>query len=136
MATDAGLVKRDGICKTTAIPPYRIVQVDAAGYDHIKLGSLNCKPLGVGPAGLHDQDGTANAADLDDQVEYYAGGRVKVELGGTVAVGAYVKSNANGEAIAIATGEGSQQVVGQCLVGGADGDVGQIEIMMFEHGGT
>lgn len=136
MAVDQGLIKRDGIIKTTAVPPYRIVQVDALGHDHIKLGSANAKCLGVGPAGIHDQDGTTNAGDLDDQMEYYGGGRVKVQLGGTVAVGAYVKSDATGRAVAIVAGAGSQNVVGQCTVGGAVNDVGQIEIMFFEHGGT
>ncbi len=139
MATDAGLIKRDGIVKTTAVPPYRIVQVDALGYDHIKLAGANTKNLGVGPAGIHDQDGTANAGDLDDQMEYYRGGRVKVELGGTVAVGDFVKSDSVGRAVVIATpseSADSQNVVGQCLVGGVVGDVGQIEIMLFAHGGT
>ncbi len=139
MAVDQGLEKRDGICKTTAIPPYRFVEVDAAGYDYIKLAGANSKLLGVGPAGIHDQDGTSNAADLDDQVEYYRGGRVKIELGGTVAVGDFVKSDSTGRAVVIATpaeSADSQYVGGQCLVGGAVGDVGQIEIMLFGHGGT
>ncbi len=139
MATDQGLEKRDGICKTTAIPPYRFVQVDALGYDYIKLAGANTKNLGVGPAGIHDQDGTTNAADIDDQVEYYHGGRAKIELGGTVAVGDFVKSDANGKAVVIATpseSADSQYVCGQCLVGGVSGDVGQIEIMLFAHGGT
>ena len=136
MAVDQGLIKRDGIIKTTAVPPYRFVVVDAAGYDFIKLAGANGKTLGVGPAGIHDQDGTTNAGDVDDQMEYYAGGRVKVELGGTVAVGDFVKSDATGRAIAIVAGAGSQQVGGQAIVGGAVGDVGQIEIMHFEHGGT
>lgn len=136
MAVDQGLIKRDGIVKTTAIPPYRFVVVDALGYDYIKLAGANGKVLGVGPAGIHDQDGTTNAGDLDDQMEYYAGGRVKIELGGTVAVGDFVKSDANGKAVVIAAGAGSQYVGGQAIVGGASGDVGQIEIMLFEHGGT
>lgn len=139
MAVDQGLEKRDGIVKTTAVPPYRFVQVDAAGYDYIKLAGANSKLLGVGPAGLHDQDDDTNAGSVGDQMEYYRGGRVKIQLGGTVAVGDFVKSDSTGRAVVIATpaeSSASQYVGGQCLVGGDVNDVGQIEIMLFGHGGT
>lgn len=51
------------------------------------------------------------------------GGKTKIQLGGTVAAGAAVTTDANGKAVAATTGN---IILGTCIEGGAAGDIGSI----------
>ena len=66
----------------------------------------------------------SRAVANEETVEIAIAGIAEVELGGTVEEGAFVTSNANGDAVATTTaGDG---IVGICVVGGADGDIGSV----------
>ncbi len=68
------------------------------------------------------------AAESGDSVEIIPPGQTaEVTLGGTVVEGGWVKSDASGFAVAIATtGTTKQQIAGLCLRGGASTEVGLV----------
>jgi len=68
----------------------------------------------------------SRAVAANDTVEVALSGIAEVELGGNVAAGAWVTADANGDAVAT-TGDDAG-VVGICIVGGADGDIGEVLI--------
>ena len=94
---------------------YRFVQVASDGQCDIVAG-----------AGLDATGVLQNAPDAAGKASEIAiAGRVKVVAGGTVASGALVQSDASGDALLATTGD---FVLGQCLIGGAVGEV--IEVLL------
>lgn len=106
----------------------------------VAAGDLSAKQfcaVGVNSAGR------AAIADADDQVigivqnnpaagqaaNVAYGGVSKAKLGGTVAAGARVTSNASGEIVAATTGGDS--VIGVALTGGASGEIVSILVHPF-----
>ena len=79
-------------------------------------------------AATQDQIGISGRESVakDGTVEVAISGIAEVILGGTVAAGNYVAADANGDAVAASTAK--DEVVGFCVVGGADGDIGEVLI--------
>jgi len=74
---------------------------------------------------------SANAAVSGDQVAVLTVGQIaKLTLGGTVAAGGFIKSDAAGKGVAIATsGATAQEVGGIAINGGASGE--NIDVMVL-----
>ena len=69
------------------------------------------------------------AVDDEEHIPVVRAGHVEIELGGTVAAGARVKSDASGKAVAAATsGTTLQEVAGVAIKGGVSGDIVPIDI--------
>lgn len=81
-------------------------QFDLTGKGGRAVGVLQDAPAAAGRAGQ-----VAN------------GGKTKVRLGGTVATGADIASDANGLAVTAETGD---IVLGSCAEGGANGEIGSM----------
>ena len=94
---------------------YHIVMFNGTGVNwEIEMAdhATTADPIGV----------LQNDPNADGQPATVAiGGICKVELGGTVEAGDFVTSNTTGEAIATTTA--GDDVIGQILEGGADGDI-------------
>lgn len=90
-------------------------------------GQLSVSTDGAASIGvlLNDPAAAGRAAEV------CIGGLTRVEAGATVAAGAFVASNATGEAITAATGD---NILGTAVTGGADGEV--ISIIFQPRGGT
>lgn len=83
------------------IRPSRFVTEDTVnGAGYCLEANANEPVWGVSPAAPFDQD-TANAADSGDNIQCFTGGIVRVTAGDAVAVGDYVKSDADGRAVPI-----------------------------------
>ena len=89
-----------------AVTPFSIVKV-GTGDKEVLLAGTNAQPLGISPD---------YAAVLDESVAIAVGGVAQVELGGTVLIGAAVKSDSAGFAVTAATtGTTIQNIVGTAL---------------------
>jgi hypothetical protein len=97
---------------------YKIVQINASG----QAALANATSLAVGVL-----QNKPSAAGRIATVAIY--GSTKVVAGGTIAAGARVTSDANGNAIAATTA--GDAVIGVAEVGAASGDIFQIVLMQF-----
>jgi len=91
---------------------YFFVNINSSG--KIVVAGDGARAIGV----LQDKPA---AADRAGAVAIF--GQTKISLGGTVAVGDAVASDSAGEAVVAATGDA---VLGTCIQGGADGEIGSI----------
>lgn len=73
-----------------------------------------------GLVGVSGSRGVANG----ETVEVAVTGIAEVVLGGTVEEGAFVTADANGDAVATTTA--SDGIVGICVKGGVDNDIGEV----------
>lgn len=106
---------------------YRFVQVQSDG----KLDEV-----GVAQARADGVAAEAAAADGDTFLMAQMTGRMKVELGATVAAGAEVASDDEGRAITKVAAAGNFRL-GVCLVGGDVGEIGEILLQSpSEDGGA
>lgn len=97
-----------------AIGAHKIVHVAADGDVEQAVAAS------TGLIGVTGREATA----ANDTVEVAVAGIAEVKLGAAVNPGSLVKADANGEAIATSTaGHG---IVGICVRGGADGDIGSV----------
>lgn len=97
-----------------AIGARKIVQIAADGDAEQAVAATK------GLVGLSGSRAVASG----DVVEVAVSGIGEVVLGGTVEEGAFVTADANGDAVGTTTaGDG---IVGICVVGGVDGDIGEV----------
>ena len=66
----------------------------------------------------------SRAVAANETVEVAVSGIAEVTLGGNVSAGALVKADASGDAVATTTP--GERIVGICIVGGADNDIGEV----------
>lgn len=103
-----------------AITKRRIVKVSGSDYAviHATAGDI---PIGV-----------AAEVDVDsgDLVDVHVAGVVDVDCGGAVTRGAYVASDADGEAVDAGTGDSG---IGIALASGVDGDIVPVLIAPFTN---
>lgn len=98
-----------------AIAAYSIVKVGAADYGALQAAGATESIIGVT---------TEIAALTGEMVDVVHGGIAEVKLGGTVARGAPVTSNASGLGVAAAPAAGTNnRIVGYAQVSGVSGDV-------------
>lgn len=94
---------------------YYVVKVNSSGQialcgdDEAAFGILQDKPSAAGRVGC-----------------VAVGGASRCVFGGTVAAGDIVNCDGNGKVVGLATGDG--RMLGVCLVGGASGEIGTIEL--------
>lgn len=120
MATEIALrtISKEAAADLSATP-YRFVTINASG--QVAIAGAGAKADGVlqnDPAA----QGRAAAVAI--------GGQTKIVLGGTVAAGAQVASDATGRAVTAATGN---HILGTCTEGGTVGVMGSI---LFEPNGV
>lgn len=97
------------------INPFRIVKFGAADYEVIQGAAAADALIGVT---------TEVDASTGERVDVIHSGIADVKLGGTVARGALVTSDANGQGVAAAPAAGTNNgVIGRALVSGVSGDV-------------
>jgi len=65
----------------------------------------------------------SRAVATDGTVEVAISGIAEVQLGGDVKEGALITADSSGDAV---TATGNNRIVGICVVGGADGDIGSV----------
>ncbi len=99
---------------------YKFVQVATDGQVDL-VGSAGADAIGV----LQNKPDAAGRA-----AKVGFSGISKVTLGGTVAMGAKVQSDASGDAILAASGD---HVLGTCIKGGAVGEVGEVLLNASHH---
>jgi len=93
----------------------RIVKPGSADFAVIHAAASTDDLIGVADLG---------AAAIGDRVDVHHAGIATVELGGTVARGGFVTSDANGKGIAAAPAAGvNAAVIGRALISGVDGDL-------------
>jgi hypothetical protein len=106
------------------IEPMRIVKISDSRT--VIQATANDRAIGVsGRSSNVDYDDTKHASTGSPGVEVRTAGQVAyVECGGSISGGNFVKSDANGKAVASATtGTTAQEVVGTALEDGADGEI-------------
>lgn len=100
---------------------YHIVKRSSGENDIVLSSAASDKHVGV----LSD-----DAADAEG-VMVWAGGAPKVKLGGTVAIGDWLTSDANGKAIA--TTSAGNECIGQALEAGVENDVIQFRFERIRY---
>lgn len=98
---------------------YKIVDVNSSRQMAL-VATKGAKTAGI----LQDKPAAAGRAG-----SMAIAGQSMVLLGGTVAAGAEVISDANGAAIA--TDAADQYILGTCIVGGAAGEIGVVQIKQY-----
>jgi len=96
-----------------AIGARKIVQITSDG--DAEQATANTKGL-IGVSG-------SRAVAKDGTVEVAISGIAEVQLGGSVEEGAFIKADGSGDAVTASAGNG---IVGICVVGGVDGDIGSV----------
>ena len=113
---------------SAAVEPNRIVKITG----EFTVAHAGANEVGIGVSmPLSRSYNDVTHADTGEQiaVDTIVGSVVRVEFGGTVSAGAFVKSDANGKAVAAATtGTTAQNIVGQAVEAGADGRIGLIRL--------
>ena len=105
-----------------AIAGFRIVQV--AGNNEVGQSVAASKDM-IGVSGRE-------AVKAAETVEIAITGVADVTLGGAVAAGAHVKSDADGKAVATTTS--GDHIIGICIVGGVEDDIGEILLAPGTYG--
>jgi hypothetical protein len=100
-----------------AVAPRRIVKLGTA--DHSILQAAAAADLLIGVTDILGADAAG------DRIDVITAGVAQVELGGTVTRGTKLTANADGKAVAAATGN---QVIGIARVSGVAGDIGSVQI--------
>lgn len=93
---------------------YHIVKPNSSG-QAVAANATDVTQIGI----LQDKPTSGVAGNVA------VGGVSKVAYGGTIAAGGAFTSDANGKAVATATGK---QIIGFALVGGVSGDIGSVLI--------
>jgi hypothetical protein len=102
-----------------AVPIYRFVAIQSDG---------KWDPVGSAQAIAHGVSAEEAAADGDVFAVALLGGKMKVELGATLAPGALVASDDTGKAIA-SVDSGGNYALGVVIAGGDSGEIG--EVLLF-----
>lgn len=98
--------------------------LSAAQYKFVKLDS-NGKAAAIAAATDLPIGVLQNAPAAGEEAEILVAGGTKIKLGGNVAAAAVISPKNDGTAVAIAAGtDTTKYAVGQCLAGGASGEVG------------
>lgn len=98
-----------------AISANRIVKVGAADYGVLTAAAVSDKLLGIT---------TEIDAASGERVDVIHEGIADLKLGGTVARGDFLTSDASGQGVAAAPAAGTNnQIIGKALVSGVSGDV-------------
>jgi hypothetical protein len=101
-----------------AIAKHRIVKVGAADYGVLQAAAATDKLIGVT---------TEVDADQGERVDVVHAGIVDLELGGNVAAGDLITSDADGKGVAAAPGAGANnRVIGIALIAGVAGDLAPV----------
>lgn len=110
------------------IYPQRFVKF--SGDNTVAQAGANENAIGVSMRQSKAFDSALAASD-DGQVAVYTVGQIaKLELGGTVTAGGYIKADTNGKGVAIATsGTTAQNVAAVAVNGGADGEI--VDVMVL-----
>lgn len=123
MSIDNNAVQGQGIA-TAAIGAFLFVQSDLATDDYIKVGTANCRAIGVSP-------GYSNAAGV--ALKYARAGEAQVIAGGTVTRGDRVVCDSAGKAVtAAAGGSVNQNICGIARRSAASGDIFPIQIEIYQ----
>jgi len=96
------------------------------GVDLNSTGELVLPSAGAAIVGVLQNDPAV--AGRSGSYQYF--GISKMKLGGTVAVGDFVKVDSSGRAVAATAGNVAEgQAIGKCRVGGAVGNIGEVQLM-------
>lgn len=100
---------------TGTINPYRFVKFDSADYNVIQGAAATDSLIGAS---------TDIAAASGERVDVIHGGIASIKLGGTVARGGLVTSDASGQGVAAAPASGANnRIGGMALASGVSGDI-------------
>jgi hypothetical protein len=120
---------------TGNISPSRFVKVDATADNSVVQADANATILGIASEAGREPPlpsvSTIYAAQSGDNIHVYGESEVcLLELGGTVAAGDFLKSDANGKGVVIATtGTTAQEIGAKALTAGASGEFIRVQVV-------
>lgn len=130
--SNAGLISPIDMTASATVEPGRFVIVSGAGT--VAHAGANGDAIGISQESARRFD-DASHADAGESVAIHSivGSKAFLDLGGTVAAGGEIKSDASGQGVAAATtGTTIQKVRAKALEAGVDGDRIAVEIVHYD----